>query len=150
MGALEAAGVSLPEDGIVRLEGSVRHLKGPKGDVAGKFSSQFKGTVAVNRGTLAEAITAVALEKHGVKKVEGAKWDPQAGRATAGGGGGGGGAGGGGQRRRRWRRRRRLRERTSAGPLLVVQKANNKDAHSLLSKFPSVPKEGGGGWCQGH
>lgn len=59
LGALEGAGVTLPEDGIVRLEGNVRHLNG-----VGSFSGQFKGTVAVNRGTLADAIVAAAVAKH--------------------------------------------------------------------------------------
>ena len=60
LGALEGAGVTLPDDGVVRLQGNVRHLDG-----VGKLSRQFKGTVAVNRGVLADAIVATAVAKHG-------------------------------------------------------------------------------------
>ena len=66
IGALDAAGVVLPEEQVVRLEGNVRHLEG-----VGKLSSQFKGTVAVNRGVLADAIVAAAVARHGAGRASG-------------------------------------------------------------------------------
>ena len=77
LGALEGAGVTLPEDSINRLQGNVRHLNG-----AGSFSGQFKGTVAVNRATLADAIVAAAVAKH-------PPGDESGGESRGSGGGGG-------------------------------------------------------------
>ena len=55
LGALDAAGVVLPESRVVRLAGNVRHLAG-----ATTRTSQFRGAVAVNRGALADAIVDAA------------------------------------------------------------------------------------------
>ena len=55
LGALDAAGVVLPESRAVRLAGNVRHLPG-----ATTRTSQFRGAVAVNRGALADAIVDAA------------------------------------------------------------------------------------------
>ena len=60
MNALDGAGVVLPEERIVRLMGNVRHLPG----AAPSMSRQFRGTVAVNRDVLADAIVRTATDKH--------------------------------------------------------------------------------------
>ena len=60
MNALDGAGVVLPEERIVRLMGNVRHLSG----AAPSMSRQFRGTVAVNRDVLADAIVRTATDKH--------------------------------------------------------------------------------------
>ena len=60
MNALDGAGVVLPEERIVRLMGNVRHLPG----AAPSMSRQFRGTVAVNRDVLADAIVRTASDKH--------------------------------------------------------------------------------------
>mmetsp|Transcript_31283 Transcript_31283/g.78379 ORF Transcript_31283/g.78379 Transcript_31283/m.78379 type:complete len:709 (-) Transcript_31283:99-2225(-) len=57
--ALEGAGVTLPEDGVVRLEGSVRHENDKR-----SFSGQLKGAVAVDRATIADAIISSAVAKY--------------------------------------------------------------------------------------
>lgn len=60
MNALAGAGVTLPEERVVRMVGNVRHLPG----AAPAVSRQFKGTVAVNRDALSDAIASTAATKH--------------------------------------------------------------------------------------
>jgi len=66
LGALADAGVELPSDAHVALEGSVRHVAG---DAAPSFSAMFKGTVSIDRNALADAIAASAEAKHGADVV---------------------------------------------------------------------------------
>lgn len=60
MNALAGAGVTLPEERVVRMVGNVRHLPG----AAPAVSRQFKGTVAVNRDALSDAIASTAATRH--------------------------------------------------------------------------------------
>ena len=65
MNALAGAGVTLPEERVVRMVGNVRHLPG----AAPAVSRQFRGTVAVNRDALSDAIASTAATMH-PKRIE--------------------------------------------------------------------------------